>query len=189
MLWTTAWTTFLLSLSLSADDMVVGVSYGLRRTLLRPAPLALIVLGSTLSMTLSMLLGKLLTAGLHHSVTRYLSVALLGGLGLWTLYKAWKESRSEPQARPGARRLLRAVGLWESFYLGLALGVDDFAEAFGLAVAGFPVALTVVLFKVSEVLMICTGELLGYLGLARLAGHLAYVPGVTLFLVGLWQLA
>lgn len=31
-----------------------------------------------------------------------------------------------------------SAGLWEAFTVGLALGVDDFAEALGLAVAGFP---------------------------------------------------
>jgi putative Mn2+ efflux pump MntP len=69
------------------------------------------------------------------------------------------------------------------------LGIDDFAEALGLAVAGFPILLTVLLFKLSEVIAIFTGDLLAEKGLSKyISGKLAWIPGITLIAVGIWQL-
>jgi hypothetical protein len=36
---------------------------------------------------------------------------------------------------------LRTVSFWETYLAGIGLGVDDFAQALGLSLVGFPVAL------------------------------------------------
>lgn len=78
--------------------------------------------------------------------------------------------------------------LVSTFLLSLLLSVDDFAEAVGLAVAGFFIPLTVALFKISEVVAVYAGIYLGLFGLARLVTRrLVYVPGLTLLAVAAWQ--
>lgn len=176
-------TTFLLSLSLSVDDLAVGVAYGLQRRSIRLGALLLVILGSAISMVVAMLAGRLLTTGLPHSMADWISAALLAGLGVWTLTRAYRERHEPPEAHP------LPAGVWEAFYLGLALGIDDSAEAMGLAIAGYPIALTVVLFKLSQAIAISLGSLLGWRGLgAVVRRRLAYLPGLVLLLVGAAQL-
>lgn len=54
--------------------------------------------------------------------------------------------------------------------------------------AGFSVILMVVFFKVGELVMFCLGSWLGSLGLSQArARRLNLIPGLTLILVGAWQ--
>jgi putative Mn2+ efflux pump MntP len=181
---------FLLSLSVSVDDMAVGVSYGLRRVRMQFLPMVTMVMGSTISMLFAMELAKLLTASLSHTVTTYMAAVLLTALGCGTLYRGRRECLDrDVRGEKSENSLREGVPLWESFYLGLALGVDDFAEAVGLALAGFPILLTVGLFKLSEVITVLLGAWLGYHGVTKvLRCRLRYIPGIVLILVGLYQL-
>lgn len=182
--------TLLLSLSLSVDGMAVGISYGLRRVRMRFLPLAVMLMGSTIAMTAAMDLAKVITAPLDETVTKCLSAALLTALGSWTLYRGWREcAAAGPVEEPEEATSAGDVNLWESFYLGLALGADDFAEAAGLATAGCSVGFTVVIFKLSELIMILVGSELGFHGVTKiLRRRLRLVPGLVLMGVGLWQL-
>jgi putative Mn2+ efflux pump MntP len=187
---TTLISTFFLSLALSVDDMVVGVSYGLRKTMIPLKNLLLIVVGSTVSMYVAMLLGKFVISFLNVNTTRYLSFILLAGLGCRVMFNAWQESKKSGLIRQTTySKWSDPLSVWESLYLGVALGIDDFAEALGLAVAGFPIILTVFLFKLSEVIAIYSGSLLGKKELSKfINAKLAFIPGITLISVGIWQL-
>lgn len=133
MSWIKLLVTFLLSLALSVDDLVVGVSYGLRHVLLRARPLAIMLFGSTVSMTLSMAIGKLLNANLSHTVSSWASALILVGLGLHVTWEAISVRESGIEHNTVARNPFQeAMRPWEAFTLGTALGVDDFAEALGL---------------------------------------------------------
>ena len=183
-------TTFLIALSLSIDDLAVGAAYGLQKIMLPAKPLLFMILGSTITMTLSMLVGKLFLSVFQETVSTYFSVALLIALGGYYLYKAWHENNAcKIRSQNCIAKAHTVVNIGEAFYLGAALGIDDFAEAMGLAVAGFPVLLTVLLFKVAEVMMVLGGIYLGSKGFSRfIHDWLAYLPGIVLILVGFWQL-
>jgi putative Mn2+ efflux pump MntP len=182
--------TFFLSLVLSVDDMAVGVSYGLRKTAIPLKNLLFIVLGSTTSMYVSMLLGKFVISFFNETATKYLSFFLLAGLGCRVMYVAWQDSKKKGAIQQLEHpKWLNPISLWESLYLGISLGIDDFAEAIGLAIAGFPIILTVFLFKLSEVIAIYTGYLLGAKELSRfMTPKLAFIPGIALICIGIWQL-
>jgi putative Mn2+ efflux pump MntP len=102
----------------------------------------------------------------------------------------WREDHQTHWHKKFTIDLNKTVNIWEAFYLGAALGVDDFAEAIGLGVAGFPVALTVFFFKLSEVIMISAGMYLAYQGMAvnKFNERIKYIPGIILIGVGIKQL-
>ncbi len=179
---------FFLSLLLSIDDFAAGVSYGLRKTTIPFKNLLFVVIGSASSLYIFMFLGKYLGSLFNDQIKTYLSFVLLAGLGCWIIFKAWQD-RNKPIHEFEHPKWVKPISIWEYVYLGASLGIDDFAEAVGLAVAGFPIILTVILLQVSEVIAMWVGSLLGYKTLSRfVTPKLNYIPGLTLIGIAIWQL-
>ena len=81
------------------------------------------------------------------------------------------------------------MSFWETYLVGLGLGVDDFAQALGLALAGFPIVLTVFLLEVAEVIALLSGNFLALKGFSKkVNGRLSIIPGIVLLLVALYGL-
>ena len=86
------------------------------------------------------------------------------------IYNGWKQKddsvgfvNNHPLTLNGSK----SVSIWETYVVGLGLGVDDFAQALGLAVAGFPIVLTVILLEVAELIAILSGNYLAFKGFSK----------------------
>ena len=171
---------FFLSILLSIDDFAAGVSYGLRKTTIPLKNLIYVVIGSASSLYIFMFSGKYLSSFFNDNTNKYLGFFLLAGLGCWIMFKAWRD-RNKPIHELEHPKWTKPISVWEYIYLGATLGIDDFAEAVGLAVAGFPVVLTVILLQISEVIAMWVGSYLGDKELSRfISPKLAFIPGLTL---------
>ena len=83
----------------------------------------------------------------------------------------------------------KSVSFLETYLVGLGLGVDDFAQALGLAVAGLPIILTVCVLEVAEVIALLSGNFLALKGFPKkINGRLSIIPGIVLLLVALYQI-
>jgi len=183
---------FFLALTLSVDDFSVGVSYGLFKTKLSKKALMILVLGSATSTYGVMLIGKFIFTSMPSYITTWVSVIILSIIGCKMIYNGWKRkddySDSEKD-NPLSPSDSKSVSFLETYLVGLGLGVDDFAQAFGLAVAGFPIILTVCVLEVAEVIALLTGNYLALKGFSKkINGRLSIVPGIVLLLVSLYQL-
>lgn len=188
----TFFTIFILALTLSADDFSVGVAYGLNKIRLPFKKLVIMVLGSATSTYGIMLLGSFAFTSLPSNITSWLSATVLGVIGCKMLYTGWKGKNDNVKSvneDSMDSNNLRVVSFWETYLVGLGLGVDDFAQALGLSLAGFPVVLTVCVLEVSEMIMILFGNFLALKGLSKkISGKLSIIPGVILLLVALYQI-
>jgi putative Mn2+ efflux pump MntP len=179
---------FFLSILLSVDDFAAGVSYGLRKATIPLKNLMFVVIGSASSLYIFMFLGKYLSSFFNDNINKYLSFFLLAGLGCRIIFKAWRD-RNKPIHEHEHPKWSKPISIWEYIYLGASLGIDDFAEAVGLAVAGFPIALTVILLQVSEIIAMWVGSFLGDKALSRfITPRLTVIPGLTLIGIAIWQL-
>jgi len=183
---------FFLALTLSVDDFSVGVSYGLFKTKLSKKSLMILVLGSATSTYGVMLIGKFIFTSMPSYVTTWVSIIILSGIGCKMIYNGWKrkdEYSESVKNNPLSPNDSRSVSFLETYLVGLGLGVDDFAQAFGLAVAGFPIILTVCVLEVAEVISLLTGNFLALKGFSKkINGRLSIIPGVVLLFVALYQL-
>ena len=146
---------FFLALTLSVDDFSVGVAYGLFKTRLSFKSLIIMVLGSATSTYGVMLIGKFIFTSMPDYITDWLSVIILGSVGCKMIYNGWKEKDDYSEVaknNPLSSNDSKSVSFLENYVVGLGLGVDDFAQALGLAVAGFPIILTVCLLEVAELI-------------------------------------
>jgi putative sporulation protein YtaF len=183
---------FFLALTLSVDDFSVGVAYGLFKTKLSIKSLIIMVLGSATSTYGVMLVGKFIFTSMPDYITDWLSVIILGGVGCKMIYNGWKQK--DDYSEETKNNLLssndsKSVSFLENYVVGLGLGVDDFAQALGLAVAGFPIILTVLLLEVAELIMILSGNFLAIKGFSKkINGRLSIIPGIVLILVAIYGL-
>ena len=179
-------TIFILALTLSVDDFSVGVAYGLFKTRMSFKTLIIIVLGSATSTYGIMLLGSFIFTSLPNYITTWLSAIILGSIGCKMLYTGWKSKDDNIEL---IKENARLISFKENYLVGLGLGVDDFAQALGLSLAGFPIILTVFLLEISEMTMILAGNSLALKGLSKkVNGKLAIIPGIVLLLVAAYQI-
>ena len=188
----TFFTIFLLALTLSVDDFSVGVAYGLFKTRLPFKSLLIMILGSATSTYGIMLIGKFIFTSMPDYITDWLSAIILVGIGCKMIYNGWKEEHDcsklvkEPSVSSSNSKL---VNFWETYLVGLGLGVDDFAQALGLSLAGFPIVLTVLLLEVAELIALLSGNFLALKGFSKkINGRLSIIPGIVLILVGIYNL-
>lgn len=183
---------FVISLTLSVDDFAVGIGYGLHKIKMPPKNLLLMVLGSAISTWGVMLLGKFIFTFIPDSIADFIGVIILGAIGCKMIYQGLTEKESYEKYinnNPISPNTKRTTSVFELMSVGFALGIDDFAQALGLGVAGFPVALTVILLEVAEIIAILSGNYLAFKGFSKkVNGRLSIIPGIVLILVGLYQL-
>lgn len=187
----TFFTIFILALTLSADDFSVGIAYGLSKTRLPFKALMILVLGSATSTYGIMLIGKFVFTSMPGYISSWLSAIILGGIGCKMLYNGWKEKEDYYELvnkNSFSSNNLKSVSSWEIYFVGLGLGVDDFAQALGLSLAGFPIILTVLLLETAEVIALLSGNFLALKGFSKkVTGRLSMIPGIVLLLVALYQ--
>jgi putative sporulation protein YtaF len=81
----------MLSLAISLDGMVVGITYGLRKIEIPLFSLVIISLTSALSVLISMLLGELIATFLSIKLAEFLGGIILVIIGFWLLYQSLKK--------------------------------------------------------------------------------------------------
>jgi len=166
----TLFTLFFLALTLSADDFSVGIAYGLFKTRLSLKSLMITVLGSATSTYGVMLIGKLIFTSIPNYIATWVSVIILGSIGCKMIYGALKgkddfSKLAKSNLLPSSSS--KSVSFFETYLIGLGLGVDNFAQALGLAVAGFPIVLTVCLLELTEAIALLSGNFLALKGLSK----------------------
>jgi putative Mn2+ efflux pump MntP len=177
----------ILALTLSADDFSVGVAYGLFKIRITLKSLMILVLGSATSTYGAMLIGRFIFTSMPSYITTWLSSIILTIIGCKMLYNGWKGKTDTTEILKS--KPTRKVSTWETYIIGLGLGVDDFAQALGLSLAGFPIVLTVLLLEAAEVIAILSGNYLAFKGLSKkVNGKLSIIPGIVLILVALYQI-
>ena len=183
---------FFLALTMSVDDFSVGVAYGLFKVKIPFKTLLITVLGSATSTWGVMLIGKFIFTNLPDSIVDWSSAIVLGAVGCKMLYNGWKQkddSMEYVKNHPLTLNDSKSVSIWETYVVGLGLGVDDFAQALGLALAGFPIVLTVILLEVAEMIALLSGNYLAFKGFSKkVNGKLLIIPGILLILIGVYEL-
>ena len=87
------------ALSLSLDALSTGVAYGIKNIKVPIGSLLIICMISVMAISVSMMLGHVMTNIFSISFTHHLGGAILLVIGLWMLFQRWQETRLE--SKPG----------------------------------------------------------------------------------------
>jgi putative Mn2+ efflux pump MntP len=183
---------FFLALTMSVDDFSVGVAYGLFKIKIPIKTLLITVLGSATSTWTVMLIGHYIFTNMPTYITGWASAIVLWCVGCKMLYNGFKkkdDSIEFAKKHPLDTQGSHSVNAWETYIVGIGLGVDDFAQAVGLALAGFPIVLTVILLEVGEMIALLSGNFLAFKGFSKkVSGKLVIIPGILLILIGFYEI-
>lgn len=91
------------ALSLSLDALSTGVAYGIKNIKVPIGSLLIICMVSVMAISVSMMLGHVMTNIFSISFTHHLGGAILLVIGLWMLFQRWQETRLE--SKPGRNEI------------------------------------------------------------------------------------
>ncbi len=171
------------ALSLSADALGAGISFGARNVRIPISSKAVIGALSMCCAYLSLFSGTGLSSLMERDTATYLGSGILSAMALWIIvFRVAKKTRSEAKDMPEeAMSVLRdpkrgdmdhsgAISLKEAFVLGLALSVDMLSAGTGLVLSGIKSALFPPLAGFAQIFLLLLGERAGKRACSYLKG-------------------
>lgn len=158
--------SFLLSLSLSADALGIGLSYGLRKIRFPRSSLLLLSGETFLLITLYLSLGERLASLFPLTAAKLLSSLILFGFGIWLCLQGMgqkKEKAASPLHTPSLcdKDASAAIEPKEALLLGLLLSLDSCAISLSAAVGQMEVAWLPLCTALLQSLFLAAGAKLG----------------------------
>ncbi|NLT19499.1 MAG: sporulation membrane protein YtaF [Syntrophomonadaceae bacterium] len=201
----------LFALAVSADGLIAGLAYGVKKIRIPLLPLLLIALSSALAVTISMYCGRGLSAVIPSDWAQKIGAVLLMIIGGYFLLGALRDhigSLSDDEEllsfnvkplgvivqilkEPASADmdLSGEISIKEAVFLGLALAMDALGAGAGMAMAGFNILFTALCVGMLKFILIYSGMYLG--GICpgnRLKGVSTLLSGCIFILIGLLEI-
>ncbi len=194
----------LFAFSANIDSLIIGVSYGIKRTLLPVSHCLLISLITFCGTAAALLLGGQILVLFPFSVTQWAGNLLLLGLGMYYVIKSIKDilknracteknSLREDGNIPALRRppgqtQARALSARECVLLGAALSVNNLGIGVGASITGLPLLPAAPLSFVCSALFLFLGNQFGKC-CSSCAGdsYADLLSGIILMILGIYE--
>ena len=175
----------LFGVSSNTDNLVVGMSYGIKKMPIRWSENLIVALITIMGTVLSMILGKSVILFLPQKLAGILGsviIILIGAVGLVKFFMKMKkpEEKSEEETELALQTLTRT----EALILGLALTLNNIGLGIGASITGLPVLSTALCSFLFSLLFLYIGNLIGRSKIAELVGEFAE-PLAGLLMIGL----
>lgn len=167
-------------ISSNLDNLIVGLSYGIRRkTIGRTADL-LVALISFIGTILSIALGKSLLSVFPRRLTAVLGSLIIVAIGVAGLirYHKGKDLPADPETG------LHTLSIHEALVLGLVLSVNNVGLGVGAGMTGLVILPTALFSFAFSLVFLYTGNRLGAARLSNTAGRLAE-PAASCLMIAL----
>ncbi|HHV79333.1 MAG TPA: hypothetical protein GXX40_06985 [Firmicutes bacterium] len=184
-----ALTILLVSIAVSFDSFLAGISLGLQNIKLPLFSQSIIAIESGGLIIVSTLLGHVISSFLTPWLAKVGGACLLVALGAWSLVKKRGDSSmvsilAEPDLADVDYSGTITAG--EAAVLGVALGLDSFAMGLSLALAGMGSLISGLACAAACFVSMVAGTALGTPLGRRISGSITYVlPGVLMIMLGI----
>jgi putative sporulation protein YtaF len=208
-----AFSIILLAVAVSLDSFSVGFTYGLRKMRIPFRSIAIIACCSALTLTISMLLGRLLQQFLSPVFAEKMGGIILIILGVWVIYQFFRSEKEKdilPHEKVIINLEIKSLGLVihilkkpmsadfdksgtitgvEAIMLGLALSLDAFGAGIGASMLGYsPGYLALAVALLSSLLVFLGIKLGSYLSQITWLQRVSFLPGILLIIIGVWKI-
>lgn len=184
---------FIFVVSSNLDNLVLGLSFGLKGIRIGPVSNLMVGLITLVGTVLSMGLGKILLAVLPAGVADFLGSGAILLMGLWLLAGSFRRARGKGAARTNDVRFDRdcsnIIEPGEALALGLALTLNNMGLGIGASTMGLGVAATSLGSCLCSLVFLWVGNRAGCGRVSRALGRWAEpISGVLIVLMGLYGL-
>ena len=175
----------LFGVSSNVDNLVVGMSYGIKKTPIRWADNLTVALITLVGTVLSMILGKSVRLFLPRWLAGVLGSVIIILIGAVGLVKFLIKLRRSDEADEEERELaLQTLTRTEALILGLALALNNVGLGIGASITGLPVLPTALCSFLFSLVFLYAGNLIGRSKIAELVGEFAE-PLAGLLMIGM----
>ena len=175
----------LFGVSSNTDNLVVGMSYGIKKMPIRWSENLIVALITFMGTVLSMILGKSVLLFLPQKLAGILGsviIILIGAVGLVKFFMKMKKPEEESEEE--TELTLQTLTRTEALILGLALTLNHIGLGIGASITGLPVLSTALCSFLFSLLFLYIGNLIGRSKIAELVGEFAE-PLAGLLMIGL----
>lgn len=175
----------LFGVSSNTDNLVVGMSYGIKKMPIRWSENLIVALITFMGTVLSMILGKSVLLFLPQKLAGILGsviIILIGAVGLVKFFM--KTKKPEEESGEETELALQTLTRTEALILGLALTLNNIGLGIGASITGLPVLSTALCSFLFSLLFLYIGNLIGRSKIAELVGEFAE-PLASLLMIGL----
>lgn len=201
------------ALAVSGDGFIVGLAYGVRGIRIPLLSLVIISLASALAVSISMFSGKAMAMLFSPNFAIILGSILLILMGIYFFLQAIRDKINNLENgidEPILVINIKTLGIIikilkkpqvadfdasgeisskEAFFLGLALALDALGAGIGVAMTGFNIFFTALAVGVLKFVLVNSGIILGkILEDEKIKGILVFVPGILLFIIGIYNI-
>ncbi len=185
--------SLLLVLSANMDNIIVGLSYGIKKVKIGPLANLLIAVITLIGTVLSMALGKILLKIIPENIENSLGSIILLLIGLWTIIKPLTKGSDSDGIFENPEKVdidrSSVIDAKESIILALALTLNNIGIGVGASITGLNIVLTSLLTFVASILTITLGYFIGSHYLARVVNkRTAVISGLLIIILAIYEL-
>jgi len=185
--------SLLLVLSANMDNIIVGLSYGIKKVKIGPLANLLIAVITLIGTVLSMALGKILLKIIPGNFVNSLGSIILLLIGLWTIIQPLLKSSDSDSIFENPEKVdidkSSVIDAKESIILALALTVNNIGIGVGASIAGLNIVVTSLFTFVVSLLTITLGYFIGSRYLARVVNkRTAVISGLIIIILAVYEL-
>ena len=175
---------FLFSVSSNFDNLIIGISYGIKKIRIPIISNLLIAFITFIGTALSMIFGKSLTAYIPIAVSNVIGAIMIIGIGIAGLIKYFHSKKNNqacespsPLKNPEKydKNTNNRIEFREAVSLGLALSINNIGLGIGASIGGLHVLPAAIGSFVFSFIFISIGDLLGNGLLSKIIGKYAEV--------------
>lgn len=191
--------TLLLAISVSLDNLVVGLSYGIKKIKLSFISYIIIILLPTIATTLAVLFGKILFKYIPSNVAGFLGGSILIFIGLWAIRREiycknedsqilnYEEIIENPEIIDSDKS--GNIDIKEAIVLSLALAVNNIGIGIGVSAAGLNILFVALFTLIIGGIMLSVGNFIGTKVISIGAGKKANVASsILIIILGIYEL-
>lgn len=180
--------SFLFAASSNMDNLVIGLSYGLKKVKLPISTCVFIACLTSLGTAAAMLMGKYVLSFLPEQLGNAFGSVLILLLGIWGLIKCLAR-KNESDFMSHTQPDNRTISFREASLIGLALSINNISIGIGASVTGMDPILTTILSFSFSLLLLQIGNLVGNSSLAQTVGKYGEASANLLIIfLGLYEL-
>ena len=196
-------TALLVGIVANIDNLVIGCSYGMKKTRIALLPNIIIAIISVLSAFIALMVGHFISAYFKPTLANDLGGSLLiiiGGLSIWSTFfehsEKFKKSNSrllkvlyQPKSADLDENML--ISIKESILLGMALALNSISTSFSVGLTDPNILIYILCIGFFSLVFISLGVSFGIKLSTRLKDIEALAPiisGLLLIIIGLYEI-
>lgn len=185
-------TAFLFSLSSNIDNLIIGVSYGIKEEKIPIFQNIIIAVITTLGTFIAMIAGKLIQKYISNEVGNIIGAVVIILMGMYFVLVSIKEIKGKKKTSENFHEQVSVqqnIKIKDSILLGFALASNNLGVGVAASVMGLSIFWVCIFTFITSILTIIIGQELGDHVIGRILGKYDnLISGILLIILGLIEI-